>query len=51
MIGFVAALMAALFVGLKLTGLIDWGWIWVLGPLWIPVVTVVLLILVAYSES
>lgn len=51
MIGLVAALMAALFVGLKLTGLIDWGWIWVLGPLWIPVVTVVLLILVAYSES
>lgn len=24
-----------LFVGLKLTHLIDWEWLWVLSPLWI----------------
>ena len=24
-----------LFVGLKLTGFIDWAWLWVLSPLWI----------------
>ena len=29
-------LLAVLFIGLKLTGHIDWGWLWVLGPLWIP---------------
>jgi hypothetical protein len=24
-----------LFIGLKLTGNIDWSWLWVLSPLWI----------------
>lgn len=40
-------LLTLLFIGLKLTGYIDWGWIWVLGPLWIPtaVVTSIFLIL------
>lgn len=34
-----------LFVGLKLTGFIDWSWWWVLSPAWIPLaVTVVLMI-------
>jgi uncharacterized protein (DUF983 family) len=34
-IGF-PGLLAILFIGLKLTGQIDWEWIWVLSPLWIP---------------
>lgn len=29
-------LLAVLFIGLKLTGHIDWSWWWVLSPLWIP---------------
>ena len=29
-------LLAVLFIGLKLTGHIDWSWLWVLSPLWIP---------------
>ena len=33
-IGFVG-LLTVLFVGLKLTGYIDWSWWWVLSPLWI----------------
>ncbi|WP_033338981.1 hypothetical protein [Catenuloplanes japonicus] len=33
-IGF-AGLLAVLFIGLKLTGYIDWSWWWVLSPLWI----------------
>lgn len=33
-IGF-PGLLTILFVGLKLTGHIDWDWIWVLSPLWI----------------
>lgn len=33
-IGF-AGLLTILFIGLKLTGFIDWSWLWVLSPLWI----------------
>lgn len=29
-------LLTLLFIGLKLAGEIDWPWLWVLGPLWIP---------------
>lgn len=25
-----------IFIVLKLTNLIDWSWVWVLAPLWIP---------------
>lgn len=33
-IGFIG-LLTILFIGLKLTGYINWSWIWVLSPLWI----------------
>ena len=29
-------LLLVLFVGLKLAGVIDWSWWWVMAPLWIP---------------
>ncbi len=32
-LGFVEAL-GLLFIGLKLTGVINWPWLWVLAPLW-----------------
>ena len=35
-LGFVDAL-TLLFIVLKLTGQIDWNWIWVLSPIWISV--------------
>lgn len=31
-------LLLAAFIVLKLTGVIDWSWWWVLSPLWIPIV-------------
>lgn len=31
-------LLTILFIGLKLTHYIDWEWLWVLSPLWIPMV-------------
>lgn len=34
-IGFLP-LLAILFIGLKLGGVIAWSWWWVLSPLWIP---------------
>ena len=33
-IGFLGML-TILFIGLKLTGYIDWSWTWVLSPLWL----------------
>lgn len=39
-IGFVG-LLTILFIGLKLTGFIDWSWVWILAPLWITPVAVV----------
>lgn len=30
-------LLAVLFIALKLTGYIDWSWLWVLAPIWIPI--------------
>jgi hypothetical protein len=44
-IGFSGAL-TILFVGLKLTGHINWPWLWVLAPAWIPL-SIALLLLVA----
>lgn len=31
-------LLFLLFLGLKLTHFIDWSWLWVFAPLWIPFV-------------
>ncbi len=39
------ALLAILFIGLKLTGNIDWSWWWVLAPLWMPAVFGLLVVL------
>lgn len=30
----------AIFLGLKLTHVINWSWLWVFSPLWIPVLIV-----------
>lgn len=40
--------LTALFIVLKLAGGIDWSWLWVLSPLWLPfAVTATVLILYA----
>jgi len=31
-----SSLLGILFITLKLTGYIDWSWLWVLSPFWIP---------------
>lgn len=31
-----AGLLGVAFVVLKLTGTIEWSWVWVLAPFWIP---------------
>ena len=42
-----SGLLTILFIGLKLTNVIQWSWLWVLAPLWIPVAIGVGLILIA----
>lgn len=49
-------LLTILFIGLKLTGHIQWSWLWVLCPIWIPVsvaigLLVVFGILAVWSKS
>jgi len=48
-LGFTSVL-TLIFITLKLLGLIDWSWWWVLSPLWISaaiVIPIVLIIIVA----
>jgi uncharacterized membrane protein YhdT len=42
-IGF-GGVLTVLFVGLKLTGYIDWSWWWVTSPITIPVVLIIAII-------
>lgn len=39
-----AGILGVLFIGLKLTGYIDWSWVWVLAPFWIPVVIILAIV-------
>lgn len=39
-------MLAILFIGLKLTGFIDWPWWVVLSPLWLPLAIAIGLVLV-----
>ena len=38
------SLLALLFIGLKLTGHIEWSWVWVLSPLWFKVLFFLLMV-------
>ena len=39
--------LALIFITLKLIGLIDWSWWWVLAPLWVQLVLVLVMLMVA----
>lgn len=42
-------LLTILFIALKLTGYIDWPWIWVLSPMLISITTVVVILLICFG--
>lgn len=44
-VGF-GALLFLLFLGLKLTGHIDWSWWWVFAPFWVPLILLSLCLVV-----
>ena len=49
-IGF-AGLLTILFIGLKLTGVIAWSWVWVLSPIWITAALVAFILLVVLAVA
>ena len=40
-------LLTIVFITLKLIGTIDWPWIWVLSPVWIPIAIVTAIVSIA----
>ena len=41
-------LLGILFIGLKLTGFITWSWIWVLAPIWIPIIILGFIVILGF---
>ncbi len=41
------SVLCLIFITLKLTGLINWPWLWVLSPLWIGLLVVLLIIIIS----
>lgn len=46
-IGF-TGLLTIVFIVLKLIGQISWSWLWVLSPIWIPLVIVSVIIMITF---
>lgn len=38
----IGTILLIVFIVLKVTNLITWSWIWVLSPLWIPILAIIL---------
>ena len=51
-VGFVG-LLTIVFITLKLTGYIDWSWVWVTSPIWITflLVSVIIFLQVAFHAT
>lgn len=43
-VGF-TGLLTIVFIALKLCGVINWSWVWVLSPIWIVAISTILLVL------
>jgi hypothetical protein len=41
-------LLTLLFVGLKLGHVIDWHWVWVLSPIWLPSAMLIVVVVVVF---
>lgn len=46
-IGFIG-LLTLIFITLKLGGVIDWSWLWVLSPTWISLIIVVICLIIIF---
>lgn len=45
----IAEVLTLIFIVLKLIGVIDWPWIWVLSPLWIGVAICIVIAIIIYG--
>jgi sterol desaturase/sphingolipid hydroxylase (fatty acid hydroxylase superfamily) len=43
-------MLALLLIGLKAAGAIAWSWLWVLSPIWMPIVLITLLVFIAHWD-
>lgn len=41
-------LLTIVFIALKLTGYIDWSWVWVLAPLWVGFIVSIAIIILMF---
>ena len=48
-IGF-CGLLAIVFITLKLLGIIQWSWVWVLSPIWIPSIIIIILLIIIIKK-
>lgn len=46
--GLLSTLLLVAFIVLKLCHVIEWSWVWVLAPLWIPIALAILIIGLVY---
>lgn len=46
--GLLSTLLTVAFIVLKLCHVIEWSWLWVLAPLWIPIVLALAIVGVCY---
>lgn len=46
-VGF-TGLLTIVFIVLKLTGVIEWSWFWVLSPIWISFVIAIVILLIIF---
>lgn len=42
----IAGILGLIFITLKLTDYIDWSWLWVLAPFWLPISAVLGVVLI-----
>lgn len=43
-----AEVLGVVFIALRLCGVIDWPWVWVLAPIWMPIGLWLLAVLIAF---
>ena len=47
----ICGVLGIVFIVLKLVGVINWSWVWVLCPFWLPVVGLVLFIIFMFVRE
>ena len=47
----VSSVLTIVFIVLKVVGVIDWSWVWVLSPIWISTAVALIILLVWYING